>query len=78
MRRFDELPDMAMLSDKETADILGFSPDTLARMDARGEGPQPRVQISPRRFGRAVGVVKSWLAKRSAEAAAATERDTAA
>ena len=71
MRKLNDLPDVAILSDKEAAEVLGVSLDTLARMTARGDAP-PRVQISMRRFGRPVGSLKAWLAKRSAMPSKAT------
>jgi hypothetical protein len=57
------LPDWAVISDQRTADILGFSLDTLWRLDRIGDGP-PRVRLSPRRHGRPVGMLRAWLAQR--------------
>jgi len=39
-----------LVSEKVAAEILNISPDTLRRINHRGEGPQRR-KISPRRVG---------------------------
>ena len=60
---FTALPDWAVLSDKQTSQVLSLSHDTLRRLDEVGEGPA-RVQLSPRRHGRTVGGIREWLAER--------------
>jgi predicted DNA-binding transcriptional regulator AlpA len=62
------LPDWAVISDQRAAEILGLSLDTLWRLDRAGDGP-PRVRLSPRRHGRAIGTLREWLAQRTAVAA---------
>jgi predicted DNA-binding transcriptional regulator AlpA len=57
------LPDWAVLSDRQTIVLLGFSLDTLSRLDRAGDGP-PRVRLSPRRYGRPVGELRKWIQKR--------------
>ena len=39
-----------LITERATAEILGISPDTLRRLNRRGEGPSRR-KISPRRVG---------------------------
>jgi predicted DNA-binding transcriptional regulator AlpA len=57
------LPDWAVLTDRQTSQLLGFSLDTLGRLDRAGDGP-PRVRLSPRRHGRPVGELRKWLQQR--------------
>jgi predicted DNA-binding transcriptional regulator AlpA len=54
------LPDCAVLTDPQAAVLLGFSRDTLLRLDRAGDGP-PRVKLSPRRHGRPVGGLRQWI-----------------
>ncbi len=49
-----------IISEKEAAEHLCFSPDTLRRMNARGEGPQ-RIKISARRVGYRLGDVLDFI-----------------
>ena len=58
------LPDWAVLSDQQAAKVLGFSIDTLWRLDRAGDGP-PRVRLSPRRHGRPIGSLREWLSQRA-------------
>jgi predicted DNA-binding transcriptional regulator AlpA len=60
----DDLPNWAVISDARALQLLGFSRDTLARLDKSGEGP-PKVMLSPRRHGRPIGGLREWLAQRS-------------
>lgn len=64
------LPDWAVLSDPQAAVLLGFSRDTLLRLDRAGDGP-PRVKLSPRRHGRPVGGLRKWIQQRVQNGAAA-------
>jgi predicted DNA-binding transcriptional regulator AlpA len=64
------LPDWAVLSDPQAIVLLGFSRDTLRRLDAAGDGP-PRVKLSPRRHGRPVGGLRQWIQQRVESGAAA-------
>ena len=52
------LPDWAVLSDKQTTELLGVSRDTLGRLDRSGRDLL-RVRLSPRRHGRLVGELRS-------------------
>jgi predicted DNA-binding transcriptional regulator AlpA len=61
----DELPNWAVISNAQAVKLLGFSRDTLARLDKSGDGP-PKVILSPRRHGRPIGELRAWLAKRRA------------
>ena len=54
------LPDWAVLNDQQTVALLGFSIDTLNRLDRAGDEP-PRVRLSPRRYGRPVGELRKWI-----------------
>jgi predicted DNA-binding transcriptional regulator AlpA len=45
--------------ERVTAEILGISPDTLRRLNRRGEGPTRR-KISPRRVGYKVSEVEAY------------------
>ena len=58
------LPDpfimIRVISDREYADILGVSLDTVRRMDARGEGP-PKIKLSTRRHGRRISDIAALL-----------------
>jgi hypothetical protein len=57
------LPDYAVVPDKQTAVLLNVSQDTLDRLDRAGRGPKI-VRLSPRRKGRTIGAIKKWLAER--------------
>jgi len=59
-----ELPDWAVISDQQAAELLGFSIDTLWPLDRAGEGP-PRVRLSPRRHGRPIRALREWLDQRT-------------
>ena len=48
-----------ILSERVTAKILGISPDTLRRLNRRGEGPTRR-RISPRRVGYKASEVEAY------------------
>lgn len=58
------LPDEAVLTDRQTARLLNISPDTLKRLDQAGDGP-PTVWLSQRRKGRTLGAIRTWLANRT-------------
>jgi predicted DNA-binding transcriptional regulator AlpA len=64
------LPDWAVLSDPQAAGLLGFSRDTLLRLDRAGDGPE-RVRLSPRRHGRTLGGLRKWIQQRVQSGAAA-------
>jgi predicted DNA-binding transcriptional regulator AlpA len=49
-----------ILSEKEAAQYLNFSRDTLRRMSARGEGPK-RLKLSPGRVGYRLGDVLDFI-----------------
>jgi len=61
---FLNLPDWAILNDDEAARAIGVSKDTLQRLDRAGEGPAI-TRMSPRRRGRTVGAIKSWIGERT-------------
>jgi predicted DNA-binding transcriptional regulator AlpA len=48
-----------IISERVAAEILGISPDTLRRLDRRGEGPTRR-KISPRRVGYKISEVEAY------------------
>jgi predicted DNA-binding transcriptional regulator AlpA len=48
-----------LITEKATAEILGISPDTLRRLNSRGEGPSRR-KISPRRVGYKFSEVEAY------------------
>ena len=48
-----------IITERATAEILGISPDTLRRLNRRGEGPTRR-RISPRRVGYKVSEVEAY------------------
>ena len=48
-----------LISERLTAELLGFSPDTLRRLNQRGEGPQRR-KVSPRRVGYKLSEVEAY------------------
>jgi predicted DNA-binding transcriptional regulator AlpA len=56
---------LRVISPTEAAALLSLSPDTLARMSARGHGP-PRLRISPRRAGYRIADIWAWLQQRDA------------
>ena len=60
-----DLPDEAVLTERQAARLLNISVDTLKRLDQSREGP-PLVWLSPRRKGRPLGGLRRWLAKRAA------------
>jgi predicted DNA-binding transcriptional regulator AlpA len=62
-------PDFALLSKQQLCDALGISRNNFDSIEARGEAP-PRVQLSERRYGYAVGSVREWIAKRTEQPAA--------
>jgi hypothetical protein len=73
------LPDWAVLTDRQTTQLVGFSLDTLGRLDRAGDGP-PRVNLSPRRHGRSVGELRRWLERRTSpkpDASGLTNREPA-
>src|SRR5262245_24430061 len=49
-----------ILSEAETATIVGVSPMTLRRMHSQGRGP-PRLRLSLRRIGYRASDVERWL-----------------
>jgi len=55
--------DWAVLTDRQTSQVLGLSVDTLRRLDRDREGP-PWVKLSPRRRGRPVGGLRQWIERR--------------
>jgi predicted DNA-binding transcriptional regulator AlpA len=48
-----------LITEQATAEILGISPDTLRRLNLRGEGPTRR-NISPRRVGYKLSEVEAY------------------
>jgi predicted DNA-binding transcriptional regulator AlpA len=48
-----------LITERAAAEILGISPDTLRRLNRRGEGPTRR-KISPRRVGYKVSEVEAY------------------
>jgi hypothetical protein len=60
-----DLPDEAVLTERQAARLLNISVDTLKRLDQSQDGP-PLVWLSPRRKGRPLGGLRRWLAKRAA------------
>jgi predicted DNA-binding transcriptional regulator AlpA len=48
-----------LITEQTTAEILGISPDTLRRLNRRGEGPTRR-NISPRRIGYKLSEVEAY------------------
>jgi predicted DNA-binding transcriptional regulator AlpA len=65
------LPDWAVLTDQQTIELLGFSRDTLGRLDRAGDGP-PRVRLSRRRHGRTIAGIREWLQRRTSLPATTT------
>jgi hypothetical protein len=63
LRQLSALPDWAVLTDQQTSQVLGFSVDTLRRLDRDRNGP-PWVKLSPRRRGRPVGGLRDWIKQR--------------
>ena len=63
LRQLAALPDWAVLTDRQTSQVLGLSVDTLRRLDRDREGP-PWVKLSPRRRGRPVGGLRQWIERR--------------
>jgi hypothetical protein len=53
LKRFDELPDDALVSNKVLAIVLDVNERTLRR-----HPPVPRIQISPQRFRSRVGDIR--------------------
>jgi predicted DNA-binding transcriptional regulator AlpA len=53
-----------VLSEGETAKVIGVSTDTLRRMAQRGEAP-PRLELSTRRIGYRVRDIAAWLDARA-------------
>jgi predicted DNA-binding transcriptional regulator AlpA len=51
-----------VVSEREAAEILGVSPDTLRRIVKRGKGPA-RVKISARRVGYRLSALNDFLAR---------------
>jgi hypothetical protein len=60
-----DLPDEAVLTERQAARLLNISVDTLKRLDQTHQGP-PLVWLSPRRKGRPLGGLRRWLTKRVA------------
>jgi len=60
-----DLPDEAVLTERQAARLLNISVDTLKRLDEANNGP-PLIWLSPRRKGRPLGGLRRWLAKRAA------------
>ena len=61
----DDFDIVRVLTRAETIKALGLSPDTWARMEARGETP-PKLQLSARRIGYRVIDIQKWLDARAA------------
>jgi predicted DNA-binding transcriptional regulator AlpA len=59
-----DLPDDALLNETQVAAFLGFSTDTLRRL----EDPPKRIQLSKRRFGWRLGEIRRWLKAKEAAA----------
>jgi predicted DNA-binding transcriptional regulator AlpA len=57
-----------LITERATAEILGISPDTLRRLNRRGEGPSRR-KISPRRVGYRFSEVEAYRDGKPLEAA---------
>jgi predicted DNA-binding transcriptional regulator AlpA len=55
-----------LITERAAAEILGISPDTLRRLNGRGEGPSRR-KISPRRVGYKVSEVEAYRDGKSLE-----------
>jgi predicted DNA-binding transcriptional regulator AlpA len=59
----DRLPNIdRVVSEKQAAEILGYSPDTLRREFRAGRGP-PRVRLSGRRIGYRLSMLYAYLEK---------------
>jgi predicted DNA-binding transcriptional regulator AlpA len=58
------LPNDALLNETQVAASLGFSTDTLRRL----EDPPKRIQLSKRRFGWRLGEIRRWLKAKEAAA----------
>ena len=54
----DRLPPEAILTDKQVCELLQISPDTLWRLERKGDAP-------PRVHGRRLADVRRWLAERT-------------
>ena len=57
-------PDRRVISKKETAKLIGVSPESLTRWHQTGTGPK-RLQLSTRRVGYRVSDIQAWLDKRA-------------
>jgi predicted DNA-binding transcriptional regulator AlpA len=66
----DELPDVAVLTEKQVAALTGLSRRTLVLMQRDGSGP-PRVRLSKKRFGYPLGRFREWLKQREINGEAA-------
>jgi predicted DNA-binding transcriptional regulator AlpA len=64
-----------IISERVTAEILGISPDTLRRLNRRGEGPTRR-RISPGRVGYKISEVEAYRDGKSLQPAAAEHTQT--
>jgi hypothetical protein len=67
--RLTSLPDFAVLTEAETAELSSLSADNLRRLAKKKLGP-PRVRLSDRRYGYPVGKFRAWLDQRTDETAA--------
>jgi predicted DNA-binding transcriptional regulator AlpA len=59
-----QIPDFAVLTKKETAQITSLSEDALDRLHRQNLGP-PRTKLSERRVGYRVDGLRKWLEERS-------------
>ena len=66
--RLTSLPDYAVLTEAETAELSSLSADSLKRLAKKKLGP-PRVRLSDRRYGYPVGKFRAWLDQRTDDTA---------
>jgi hypothetical protein len=69
LTRLSSMPDCAVLTETELAELTSLSPDTLRRLNKQKLGP-PRTWLSERRFGYTVGKFRAWLDQRTDDDAA--------
>jgi predicted DNA-binding transcriptional regulator AlpA len=62
-----------LITEQATAEILGISPDTLRRLNRRGEGPTRR-NISPRRVGYKLSEVEAYRDRKPLPTAKSTNQ----
>ena len=65
-----EPPTGRLISVREVADMMGYSPRTIRRLASRKRDPLPGMRVTPRSWRFARADVEAWLAARRPRAAA--------